>query len=107
MLRAFLLALAVILTTGREAAAAPSCLAASVASGTAAMCAVRDDGIASCWDDAEVATPIRQRALGQFKQVSVGARRSCGIRRDGTVACWWNSPGNWDVTAPAPEGKFS
>jgi hypothetical protein len=72
------------------------------------MCAVRVDGVASCWDDAQTTTPIRQRALGTFKQVSVGSDRSCGIRRDGTVACWFGYGNDeWDVTAPAPQGKFS
>lgn len=107
--RGFLLALAVLFGSGQAAVAAPSCRAASVASGPAAMCAVREDGVVSCWDDVETFGPIRQRALGQFRQVSVGYDRSCGIRRDGTVACWfgYDSHDRPDVTAPAPEGKFS
>ncbi len=108
MLRIFLLALVVLLASRPADAAPPSCRAASVASGHAAMCALRDDGVASCWDDAEFATPIRQRALGQFTQVSVGYDRSCGIRRDGTVACWFGYDNyDWKVSAPAPEGRFS
>lgn len=106
--RGFLLALVVLSGISHASAAPPSCRAMSVSSGNAAMCALREDGVASCWDDAEFATPIRQRALGRFRQVSVGYDRSCGIRRDGTVACWLGYDNyNWETQAPAPEGRFS
>src|SRR6185369_14540734 len=106
--RRIILVVAVMLACRQADAAAPSCLAASVASGPAAMCALREDGVASCWDDAESYTQIRQRALGQFTQISVGYDRSCGLRRDGTVACWYHYDFiHSESPAPAPEGRFS
>ncbi len=106
--RVLIFSFAVLLGSGQAEAAPPSCLAASVASGPAAMCALREDGVASCWDDAESYTQIRQRALGQFTQISVGYDRSCGLRRDGTVACWYRYDFiHSESQAPAPEGRFS
>ena len=79
--------------------------------GRAAVCAIREDGAASCWGDYfenfHTYYPIHRHGAGQYLDISVGRDRSCGIRTDYTVECWYGyNEYSMIVSAPAPDGEF-
>ena len=74
---------------------------ASISSGLAHVCALRDDGTLVCWgaDESGQASPPQGE---EFASISSGRVHTCALRDDGTPVCWGNDESG---QASPPQGE--